>query len=160
MLAVADGRRVVLEVKKPPPGPAAETRTALAVAGQLRSLERAGLPMDVVVSSFSPTLVTAVRELLPRGTGVRTALLGRALDRATSILRQALDAGHDEIHPNVLPLLAEPSVVAQAHALGVGVVPWTVNRRRDVRRLHRLGVDGLITDVPVAVRAAVAGAVA
>lgn len=160
VLALAGGRRVVLEVKKPPPGPAAVTRTALAVVGQLRSVERAGDPLDVTVSSFSPAVVAAVRELLPRSSSVRTALLGRPLDRATSILRQALDAGHDEVHPHMLPLLAETPVVAAAHACGVAVVPWTVNRRRDVRRLERLGVDALITDVPVSARAAVTPAAA
>jgi glycerophosphoryl diester phosphodiesterase len=45
-------------------------------------------------------------------------------------------------------------VVAAAHSCGVAVVPWTVNRRRDVRRLDRLGVDALITDVPASARAA------
>ena len=160
VLALARGRRVVLELKKPPPGPGAEQRTALAVVGQLCSLSRARMPMDVTVSSFSPTLVAAVRRLLPRRSGVRTALLGRPFDRATSILRQALDAGHDEIHPHVLPLLSEPTVVEAAHACGVAVVPWTVNRRREVRRLDRLGVDALITDVPVSARAALTPAVA
>ncbi len=160
VLAAAAGRRVVLELKKPPPGPAAETRTALAVAGRLRALEHAGAPLDVTVSSFSPSLVGAVRALLPASSTVRTALLGRPLDQVAALLRRALDAGHDEIHPHVLPLLADSSVVASAHTLGMAVLPWTVNRRRDVRRLHRLGVDGLITDVPVSVRTAVAGAVA
>jgi len=28
------------------------------------------------------------------------------------------------------------------------VLPWTVNRRADMRRLIRWGVDGLITDRP------------
>lgn len=160
VLVLAAGRRVVLEVKKPPPGPGAEARTALAVAGQLRSLHRGSVPMDVTVSSFSPTLVARVRGLLPRGLGVRTALLGRPMDRATSVLRQAIDAGHDEVHPHVLPLLAEPEVVEAAHACGVAVVSWTVNRRRDVRRLERLGVDALITDVPALARAAVSRAAA
>ena len=160
VLALASGRRVVLELKKPPPAPDAERRTALAVAGQLRSLTRAGLPLDVTVSSFSPTLVAAVRQLLPRRSGVRTALLGRPFDRAASILRQAIDGGHDEMHPHVLPLLAETTVVSAAHACGVAVVPWTVNRRREVRRLDRLGVDALITDVPVSARAALTPAVA
>ena len=160
VLAAAAGRRVVLEMKKPPPGPAAEARTARAVAGRLRALERAGDPLDVTVSSFSPSLVGAVRALLPARSTVRTALLGRPLDGASALLRRALDAGHDEIHPHVLPLLTDSSVVASAHALGMAVVPWTVNRRRDVRRLHRLGVDGLITDVPVSAATTLAGAVA
>jgi glycerophosphoryl diester phosphodiesterase len=160
VLALAAGRRVVLELKKPPPRPGAERRTAEALVAQLRALLDAEVPLEVTVSSFSPTLVAAVRALLPTDGRVRTALLGRPLDRSTSILRQALDAGHDEVHPHVLPLLAEPEVVAAAHACGTAVVPWTVNRRRDVRRLDRLGVDGLITDVPASARAAASRAAA
>jgi glycerophosphoryl diester phosphodiesterase len=43
--------------------------------------------------------------------------------------------------------LTEDSL-AEAHALGLKVVPWTVNRPRDMHRLIRWGVDGLITDRP------------
>ena len=53
----------------------------------------------------------------------------------------------------MLPLLADLHIVEAAHACGVAVVPWTVNRRREVRRLARAGVDGVITDVPALVRA-------
>ena len=38
--------------------------------------------------------------------------------------------------------------VDRAHALGVSVVPWTVNDPADMRRLIGWGVDGLITDRP------------
>ena len=38
--------------------------------------------------------------------------------------------------------------LAEAHELGLRVVPWTVNRQEDMRRLIRWGVDGLITDRP------------
>ncbi|HWG95203.1 MAG TPA: glycerophosphodiester phosphodiesterase [Mycobacteriales bacterium] len=158
LLALAQGRRVVLEVKQPPPGPAATARTALAVAGLLRSLERAGLPLDVTVSSFAPPVVERVRRLLPPRSVVRTALLGRPMVRPSSLLRQALQDGHDEVHPHVSALLAQPEAVATAHAVGLAVVPWTVNRRREVRRCERLGVDALITDVPAAARAALSGA--
>ena len=48
--------------------------------------------------------------------------------------------------------LTEESL-AEAHALGLRVVPWTVNRPADMRRLIRWGVDGLITDRPDLARA-------
>jgi glycerophosphoryl diester phosphodiesterase len=38
--------------------------------------------------------------------------------------------------------------LADAHALGLKVLPWTVNDRPDMRRLIELGVDGIITDYP------------
>lgn len=158
VLVAAAGRRVVLEVKKPPPGRSAGARSALALAGQLRSLQRAGLPLDVTVSSFSASIAGHLRRVLPPSSGVRTALLGRPMTAPSSLLRQALAAGHDEVHPHVLALLTAPDSVAKAHAVGVAVCPWTVNRRRDMRRLAGLGVDALITDQPASARVAVPAA--
>lgn len=154
LLEVSAGRRVVLEVKTPPPAPGAKARTAAAVAGRLRSLQQTGVTIEVTVSSFSAPLLAAVRALLIPGSGVRTALLGRPQDRVTSVPQQALDAGHDEVHHHVRPLLSQLSVIEAAHGCGVAVVPWTVNSARDVRRLEQAGVDAVITDVPTAARAA------
>jgi glycerophosphoryl diester phosphodiesterase len=154
VLAVLAGRPVVLEVKRPLPG--AVPATVAALVAVLRDLRREGLPLDVTVSSFSPAVVAEVRRCAPQELAVRTALLGDVRDRPTSLLRQVLQDGHDQVHPNVAALLAEPSAVARAHALGVGVVPWTVNRGRALRRLAGLGVDGFITDVPRSARLALA----
>jgi glycerophosphoryl diester phosphodiesterase len=41
-----------------------------------------------------------------------------------------------------------PSALAAAHALGLRVVPWTVNAPADMRRLIAWGVDGICTDRP------------
>jgi glycerophosphoryl diester phosphodiesterase len=43
--------------------------------------------------------------------------------------------------------LAE-QLVAEAHDLGLQVIPWTVNAPADMRRLIGWGVDGLVTDRP------------
>ena len=154
VLAVLAGRPAVLEVKRPLPGAVPETVAALVAV--LAELRRSGLPLDVTVSSFSPAVVAEVRGRAPQELGLRTALLGDVRDRPTSLLRQALEDGHDQVHPNVAALLAEPAAVGRAHALGVGVVPWTVNRGRALRRLAALGVDGFITDVPRSARLALA----
>lgn len=41
-----------------------------------------------------------------------------------------------------------PVAVAEAHALGLKVVPWTVNTSEDMRRIIDAKADGLITDYP------------
>ena len=43
--------------------------------------------------------------------------------------------------------------VAEAHALGLRVVPWTVNEPADMAGLVAQGVDGIITDRPDRLRA-------
>lgn len=159
MLAAMAGRPVVLEVKAPPPGPGSVERTAIAVVERLTVLRAAGLPLDVTVSSFAPVVVAAVRAKLPSQLGIRTALLGRPTVRAAAVLRDGLAAGHDEIHPHVGALLAEPGCVAAAHSCGVAVTAWTVNRSRALRRLASLGVDTVITDVPVKAQAIAASTV-
>lgn len=154
VLAALGGRPVVLELKQPPPGRVLPT--VRAVAEVVRTLRTAGQPPQVTVSSFAPALLAAARTVLPPVLRVRTALLGDVPDAPGGLLRQALDAGHDEIHPHVTALLADPAAVDRAHALGMGVVPWTVNRPRELRHLADLGVDGVITDVPAAARLALA----
>lgn len=42
----------------------------------------------------------------------------------------------------------KPELLAEAHRLGLAVVPWTVNRPEDMEALIDQGVDGLITDRP------------
>ena len=44
----------------------------------------------------------------------------------------------------------------EAHALGLSVVVWTVNRPEDIERMLDLGVEGIISDRPDIVRAALA----
>ncbi|HYL71030.1 MAG TPA: glycerophosphodiester phosphodiesterase [Candidatus Dormibacteraeota bacterium] len=56
--------------------------------------------------------------------------------------------------PDYLDL--EARTVAEAHALGLRVVPWTVNESADMERLLAFGVDGMITDRPDTLRALLA----
>lgn len=50
------------------------------------------------------------------------------------------------------------SLVAEAQALGLVVMPWTVNQPSRMRRLISWGVDGLVTDRPDLARTVLAGA--
>jgi glycerophosphoryl diester phosphodiesterase len=49
-----------------------------------------------------------------------------------------------------------PGDVVEAHALGLKVLPWTVNDPAEMRKVIDLGVDGIITDYPDRLRAVMA----
>jgi len=44
--------------------------------------------------------------------------------------------------------MVTPELVKKCHALGMKVLPWTVNTRKEIEDLKAMGVDGIITDYP------------
>ena len=44
--------------------------------------------------------------------------------------------------------LVTPEMIAEARGRGMLVIPWTVNRVDEMKRLLEMGVDGIITDYP------------
>jgi glycerophosphoryl diester phosphodiesterase len=61
-------------------------------------------------------------------------------------LREAAIARHRALHPK--SELVDRMLVEHARKLGIALHVWTVNDADEVARLARLGVDGVITDVP------------
>jgi glycerophosphoryl diester phosphodiesterase len=70
----------------------------------------------------------------------------RPEDFGGSVPRAVAAEGGPVWAPDYRTLTAE--LVAEAHALGLGVMPWTVNQPEAMRRLIAWGVDGLVTDRP------------
>jgi glycerophosphoryl diester phosphodiesterase len=68
------------------------------------------------------------------------------LDYAGSIPRLVAAAGCATWSPRFTEISS--ASVAEAQALGLKVVPWTVNAESEMARAIDLGVDGLITDYP------------
>jgi len=63
-----------------------------------------------------------------------------------SVPKMVKAAGGRIWSPNFRDLTA--ALVAEAHGLALGVLPWTVNDAPDMERLIDWGVDGIITDYP------------
>ncbi|MFB6272577.1 MAG: glycerophosphodiester phosphodiesterase family protein [Salinibacter sp.] len=92
----------------------------------LRAVREGGVANRTIIQSFDERVLRVARRegALP----VRLALL--------------------VMHGTADTLSVSEALVQAAHDRGLRVVPWTVNERDAVRRLVRLGVDGLITDYP------------
>ena len=44
--------------------------------------------------------------------------------------------------------LVDDKLVKQCHDKGMKIVPWTVNDTKQIKKLKKMGVDGIITDYP------------
>jgi glycerophosphoryl diester phosphodiesterase len=75
-------------------------------------------------------------------------------DHGGSVPRTVKALGARVWSPHAMDL--SPALVAEAHALGLAVIPWTVNDPKDMERAIALGIDGLITDYPDRLRAVLA----
>ena len=75
-------------------------------------------------------------------------------DRAGSVPRLVKAGCCGTWSPPFAELTAE--AVAEAHGLGLKVIPWTINSVDDMARAIDMKVDGLITDYPDRARAVMA----
>ena len=154
------------------PGRPGDTPSAEEFAGRVVDAVRAaGLAARVTIQSFDWRTLVEVKRIAPE---LRTACLtqetqnsnnvasrdGRASPWTAGFDLRAVDgsvprlvkaAGCDIWSPFFRN--ATPERIKEAHALGLTVLPWTVNDAADMERLIDAGVDGLISDYPDRLRA-------
>ena len=129
-------------------------RVVASTVACIREVSRdcADLPTRIIVSSFDPIALEAFGAAMP---GIPLAFLyAPNVHWDTRPLMREIP--HQAWHPH-LRLLSEEAVRA-SHARGSLVNAWTVNEEEDAKRLIGWGVDGLITNRPDAMLAAIAAA--
>ena len=135
------------------------------VRAVLAVIRQAGMTERVMLQSFDWRTLEVVHQLAPN---MRTAYLTGAPPVAGNPNEALWTAGRRlSAYGGSMPKLVhaaagpakgvtwsphwrqlDPDQLKQAQALGLSVVPWTVNERADMKRLMDWGVDGLITDYP------------
>jgi glycerophosphoryl diester phosphodiesterase len=166
-----DGRvRVAVEVKTFPEQPELTIAPEPFVEALRRDVEGTGTAALVVILAFDWRVLSAVHRLLPNVAtaalteeqpGEDTVRVGSALaspwlgglnprDFNGSVPRLVKASGAGTWGADYLDLDAQR--VEQAHALGLRVVPWTVNDPADMERLLAFNVDGMISDRPDVLR--------
>lgn len=146
------GLLVNIEIKNSPSDADFDPDESVADA-VVRLLHARGRTDDVLVSSFHLPTIDAVHRLDPT---VRTGYLTVLHPGPVDALVAAVGGGHHAIHPffGVLDEDAAPTLVQEAHTLGVVVNTWTVNEPADVIRLAAAGIDAIVTDLPAVASAA------
>jgi glycerophosphoryl diester phosphodiesterase len=162
--------RVAIEVKTFPEQPEITPAPEPFVQAVRLDVERTGTAALIAVLAFDWRVLRAAQRLMPQvgivalteqQPGEDTVRLGSptpspwlgGLDPADyggSIARLVKATGAGTWGPNYVDLDAPR--VEQAHALGLRVVPWTVNEPSDVEQMLAFNVDGMISDRPDLVR--------
>lgn len=128
--------------------PAPDAFVALVIA----TVEQAGALERTTIQSFDVRTLQSARRLDSR---IPLALLvdDGAPYETPSQGAQVLGFAPDVWSP--YHLFVTPERVAEAHAMGMRVVPWTINDAGRMADLIAMGVDGLITDFPNRLRAVI-----
>ena len=165
-----DARKVNLniETKVEVAGPDGTDEMAALTRTVVGEVQASGLADRSILQSFDWASLNLTREIAPDLTvgalssgdawlgvdqpGVSPNLGGIDIDSYDGSLARAAQAqGYDLISPDFASVT--PAMIAEAHAAGLPVIPWTVNEPADIVAMLDLGVDGLITDYPTRLRA-------
>jgi glycerophosphoryl diester phosphodiesterase len=174
--AKADHIRFNIETKITPESGAEVADPETFAAAVVRDVRAAGMAARVSVQSFDWRTLAAIKRIAPeielscitverqwrdnlqrgrRGASPWTA--GFDIDDFESSAPRLVKAAGCAIWSPMFQDLS-PVELAEAKSIGIKVVPWTVNERPQMERLIRAGVDGIISDYPDRLRAAMQAA--
>jgi glycerophosphoryl diester phosphodiesterase len=153
--------RFNIETKINPTQPGDTVEPAQMTQALLKVIRDAGMASRVSIQSFDWRTLQLVQQLEPTiptvyltvqtanndntKDGTWTAGL-RAADHGGSAPQMVKAAGGRVWSPNGGAVTE--ALVKEAQAMGLKVIPWTINNPADMDRLIGWGVDGLITDYP------------
>jgi glycerophosphoryl diester phosphodiesterase len=105
-------------------------------------VKKHGIEQRVILQSFDPRTLRVMKKLDP---SIRRAALFEVEREWPEVARE-----FDATHMSPLYSLVTKERVSWAHAAGLEVVPWTVNKPEDWQKLADDGVDAIISDDPAA----------
>lgn len=96
----------------------------------------------VIIQSFDVRTLQYLHEKYPK---IRTSLL---IDKKEDFESNIKELGFSPTIYSPYSILVGKTLVDKCHALGIKVIPWTINSTKDIAYFMNLGVDGIITDYP------------
>lgn len=102
------------------------------------------LEEQVIIQSFDFRTLQYLHKHYPK---IKTAMLVEAKSKS-SFRKQMKDIGFTpDIYSPEFPLVL-PKLIKDCHDLNMKIIPWTVNDKKKINALKKMGVDGVITDYP------------
>lgn len=150
--------RLNLEVKRDPFYPDRTISAADLAKKVVEEVKKSGLADRVYYSSFDPSVLAEIRKLdsscgLGFIFGEESMIVAEQLSPENpldAIIQIASALGIQTLSPDHVLLLSK-ELVGKLKTAGFRVIPWTVNDLKRCEELIKMGVDGLITDYPLAV---------
>jgi glycerophosphoryl diester phosphodiesterase len=156
----ADEVRFNIETKINPTQPDETVNPEQMVRALLNTVREAGLTRRVTIQSFDWRTLQIVQGVEP---AIPTVYLSIQTANTDNIRDGAWTAGFKLADHGSLPRMVKAAggavwspnggavteaLVKEAQAIGLKVIPWTINNPADMERLIGWGVDGIITDYP------------
>jgi glycerophosphoryl diester phosphodiesterase len=152
--------RFNIETKINPNQPDDTVSAEAMVQALLKAVRDAGMAQRVAIQSFDwrtlqlaqklepaiPTVYLTVQTSNNDNTRDGSWNAGFKLGEHGSVPRMVKAAGGAVWSPNGGAVTE--ALIKEAQALGLRVIPWTINKPEDMERLIAAGVDGIITDYP------------
>ncbi len=107
----------------------------------LSLVKQRGILEDIIFSSFYHGFLLELKEIDQTAT---TAILYNKPPE--DVVSYAVELGAAAINPLFRNL--EPDTVREAHEANLNVFPWTINDENTIEQYLKMGVDGIITDIP------------
>lgn len=98
----------------------------------------------VIIQSFDFRTLKYLHEKYP---SIKTAMLIEDSDE-NDFDGQLNKLGYTPEYYSPNQTLVDDKLVKQCHDKGMKIIPWTVNDKKQLKKLQKLGVDGVITDYP------------
>lgn len=98
----------------------------------------------VIIQSFDFRTLQYLHQNYPH---IKTAMLIEDFDKR-GIEKQIAALGFEPTIYSPHYSLVNEQLLAYCHQQKIKVIPWTVNKKEEMERLKKMGVDGIITDYP------------
>ena len=98
----------------------------------------------VIIQSFDFRTLKYLHEKYP---SIKTAMLIEDSDE-NDFDGQLNKLGYTPEYYSPNHTLVDDKLVKQCHSKGMKIIPWTVNDSKQLKKLKKLGIDGVITDYP------------
>lgn len=105
-------------------------------------IEEKGISDKIYIQSFDPNILNLMNEEFPE-TILAYLVYRGGIDQNLSLLQFI-----PEIYSPNFNLVKDEQFVDSISSMEMELIPWTVNEKKDIRKMLNLNVDGIISDYP------------